>query len=56
LVIVALQRRKVDREGNSYYYLPLTPRMSLPSLSQSAVQVSMSIGWRDAGTVQNGEA
>jgi len=33
----------VDREGSSYYYLPLTPRVSLPSPSQSAVQVSMSM-------------
>jgi len=31
----------VDREENSYYHLPLTPRVSLPSSLQSAIQVSM---------------
>jgi len=33
----------VDREGSLYYYLPLTPRVSLPPPLQSAVQFSMSM-------------
>jgi len=33
----------IDREESSCYYLPLTPRVSLPLPPQSAVQVSMSM-------------
>jgi len=33
----------IDREGSYYYYLSLTPRVSLPPSPQSAIQVSMSM-------------
>jgi len=41
--LLLLCRALVDREGSSYYYLPLTPRVSLPPPLQSAIQFCMSI-------------
>jgi len=43
IVALITNQALVDREGSSYYFLPLTPRVSLPPPSQSAVPVSMSM-------------
>jgi len=43
--VIITNQTLVDREGSLYYYLSLTPRVSLSSPPQSAVQVSMSMVW-----------
>jgi len=35
--VIIINQALVDREGSLYYYIPLTPRVSLPPLPQSAV-------------------
>jgi len=41
--VIITNQALVDREGSLYYYLPLTPRVSLPPPPQSAVQVATSM-------------